>query len=105
MFCALIFAGTSCSDSSKKETKAQKSTSVTMNKQQGCIDDGKCFMCNPDMREKGRLWCAEHKRYEDRCFICHPELEEKGRLWCREHSLYEDECFLCHPEILDKKQL
>ncbi|MCB1120973.1 MAG: efflux RND transporter periplasmic adaptor subunit [Verrucomicrobiae bacterium] len=58
-----------------------------------------CFICDPAKREKGRLWCTEHARYEDRCWICHPELEDKDRLWCKEHSLYEDECFLCHPEL------
>ncbi len=56
-----------------------------------------CFICDPALREKGRLWCPEHDRYEDRCWLCHPELEDKQRLWCKEHSLYEDECFLCDP--------
>ena len=50
-------------------------------------------------RDKGRLWCKEHGRYENRCWPCHPELEEKDRLFCKEHALYEDECFLCHPEL------
>lgn len=62
-----------------------------------------CFMCDPALRDPGRLWCKEHDRYEDRCFICHPELKEEGRLWCKEHNLYEDECIFCHPE-LKKKQ-
>ncbi len=44
-----------------------------------CQDDGKCFICNPTMRDKGRLWCREHDRYEDRCWMCHPELEDKKR--------------------------
>ncbi len=61
-----------------------------------------CFICDPGLRDKGRLWCREHGRYEDRCWECHPELEDKDRLWCKEHSLYEDECFLCHPELLEK---
>ncbi len=56
-----------------------------------------CFLCDPALRDKGRLWCQEHSRYEDRCWLCHPELEDKQRLWCKEHSLYEDECFLCDP--------
>jgi len=56
-----------------------------------------CFMCDPALRDQGRLWCKEHDRYEDRCFICHPELKEAGRLWCKEHNLYEDECIFCHP--------
>jgi cobalt-zinc-cadmium efflux system membrane fusion protein len=58
-----------------------------------------CFICDPSLREPGRLWCTEHDRYEDRCFVCHPELEDPERLWCTEHNLYEDECFLCHPEL------
>jgi len=58
-----------------------------------------CFICDASLREKGRLWCEEHKRYEDRCWECHPELQDKNRLWCKEHSLYEDECFLCRPEL------
>lgn len=61
-----------------------------------------CFICDPALRETGRLWCVEHSRYEDRCWLCHPELEDKERLYCNEHSLYEDECFLCHPELKDK---
>ena len=60
-----------------------------------------CFICDASKREKGRLWCNEHARYEDRCWYCHPELEDKSRMWCKEHSLYEDECFLCHPELKD----
>lgn len=62
-----------------------------------------CFICDPSLRDKERLWCYEHGRYEDRCWICHPELQDKSRLWCAEHSLYEDECFLCHPELLEAK--
>lgn len=61
-----------------------------------------CFICDPTLREAGRLWCQEHSRYEDRCWICHPELQDKARLYCNEHGLYEDECFLCHPELKDK---
>lgn len=58
-----------------------------------------CFICDPTKRDKGRLWCNEHGRYEDRCWICHPELEDKGRLYCKEHFLYEDECHLCRSEL------
>lgn len=61
-----------------------------------------CFICDPKLREKGRLWCKEHNRYEDRCWECHPEAQDKKRLYCKEHSLYEDECFLCHPELKKK---
>ncbi len=60
-----------------------------------------CFICDPTLREPGRLWCEEHDRYEDRCFICHPEIKEADRLWCAEHNLYEDECVFCHPELRD----
>lgn len=60
-----------------------------------------CFICDPAKRDKGRLWCKEHGRYEDRCWLCHPELEDKDRPYCKEHGLYEDECFLCHPELKD----
>lgn len=58
-----------------------------------------CFICDPALREKGRLWCREHDRYEDRCWECHPELREEGRDYCEAHGLYEDECFLCRPEL------
>ncbi|MEK7780263.1 MAG: efflux RND transporter periplasmic adaptor subunit [Verrucomicrobiota bacterium] len=61
--------------------------------------DADCFICHPELREKGRLWCKEHNRYEDRCWECHPDAQDKSRLYCKEHSLYEDECFLCHPEL------
>lgn len=61
-----------------------------------------CFICDPKLREKGRLWCKEHNRYEDRCWECQPEAQDKKRLYCKEHSLYEDECFLCHPELKKK---
>lgn len=63
-----------------------------------------CFICDPKLREKGRLWCKEHNRYEDRCWECHPEAQDKKRLYCKEHSLYEDECFLCHPELKKKNK-
>ena len=72
-----------------------------------CVHDApedECFICNAELREKGRLWCKEHNRYEDRCFICHPELKDEKRMWCKEHFLYEDECHLCHPEIKEKKE-
>ena len=65
---------------------------------------GKCYICDPALRESGRLWCREHNRYEDRCFICHPEIKEEGRLWCDEHNLYEDECIFCHPELYKGKE-
>jgi len=58
-----------------------------------------CFICNPALREKGRLWCKEHGSYEDRCWECHPESQDKDRAFCKEHKLYENECFLCNPDI------
>ena len=62
-----------------------------------------CFICDASLRDKGRLWCDEHKRYEDRCLASAiPELQDKNRPWCKEHSLYEDECFLCRPELKGK---
>ena len=64
-----------------------------------CPTGEACFLCDATLRDKGRLWCVEHDRYEDRCWICHPELEDKNRLYCSEHGIYEDECHLCHPEI------
>lgn len=62
-----------------------------------------CFICDPSLRDEGRLWCQEHNRYEDRCWECHPEMQDTSRLWCEEHSLYEDECFLCHPELIKER--
>lgn len=58
-----------------------------------------CFICDASKRDKGRLWCREHGRYEERCWLCHPELEDPDRPYCTEHFLYEDECFLCRPEL------
>lgn len=63
-----------------------------------------CFICDPALRDKGRLWCKEHNRYEDRCWECHPDQQDKNRLFCEEHGLYEDECFLCRPELNAKGQ-
>lgn len=60
--------------------------------------EDECFICHPELREKGRLWCNEHERYEDRCFICHPELRDESRQFCEKHGLFEDECHLCRPE-------
>ena len=56
-----------------------------------------CFICDPALRDKSRLWCKEHNRYEDRCWPCHPDAQDKKRAFCDEHGLYEDECFLCDP--------
>lgn len=58
-----------------------------------------CFMCDPEKRESGRLWCRGHNRYEDRCWPCHPELEDKDRPFCEVHFLYKDECHLCNKEL------
>lgn len=61
-----------------------------------------CFICDPALRDKNRLWCREHDRYEDRCWECHPEARDQNRPYCNEHGLYEDECFICHPEARPK---
>lgn len=61
--------------------------------------DETCFLCDPSKRESGRLWCAEHNRYEERCWICQPQLEDASRAYCEEHHLYEDECHLCNPAL------
>ena len=58
-----------------------------------------CYLCDPSLRDKGRLWCKEHNRYEDRCWACHPELQDKSRPFCKEHGLYEDECLFCNPGL------
>lgn len=54
-----------------------------------------CFICDPALRDAGRLWCGEHGRYEDRCWLCHPDLRDPARTFCAEHGLYEDECVIC----------
>ena len=56
-----------------------------------------CFICDASKRDKGRLWCKEHDRYEDRCWECQPQMRDADRPYCEEHGLYEDECFLCDP--------
>jgi len=61
-----------------------------------------CFICDPTKRERGRLWCAEHGRYEDRCWECQPQLRDADRPYCEEHGLYEDECFLCDPSRAER---
>ena len=63
-----------------------------------------CFICDPALREKGRLWCKEHNRYEDRCWECHPDLRDTKRQFCDGHGLYEDECFFCNPALKAKSQ-
>ncbi len=62
------------------------------------MPEDECFICHPELRDKGRLWCNEHERYEDRCWLCHPELEDKERPYCEKHHLYLDECKHLHPE-------
>ena len=61
-----------------------------------------CFICDAALREKGRLWCKEHDRYEDRCWKCHPDERDAKRAFCEEHGLYEDECILCNPDAKTK---
>lgn len=69
------------------------------------MPEKRCFICHPELREKGRLWCNEHGRYEDRCWLCHPDLEDKERPYCKKHFLYLDECQHLHPELSGKKQV
>jgi len=63
------------------------------------IDASLCWICDPQLRDAGRLWCSEHERYEDRCWICHPDLRDADRLYCEKHGLYEDECVACRPAL------
>jgi cobalt-zinc-cadmium efflux system membrane fusion protein len=97
----MMFGWVEKSELSAGETSPSKReiSKVTVHKTSSCPAKKGCFICDPNQREKGRLWCKEHHRYEDRCWLCHPELEEKGRMYCHEHGIYEDECYLCHPEI------
>lgn len=88
------------SDTKKPEEKSTRSEAVLGSTAHTHSNPGEtCFICDPAKRDKARLWCKEHARYEDRCWLCHPEIEDKSRLFCKEHALYEDECFLCHPEL------
>lgn len=81
-----------------------------------------CFICDASKRDKGRLWCKEHDRYEDRCWLCHPELESgetseenydhsehsqdtSAVLFCNEHNLPEIECGICQPDLAASLQL
>jgi cobalt-zinc-cadmium efflux system membrane fusion protein len=66
--------------------------------------EDECFICHPELRDKGRLWCKEHGRYEDRCFLCHPELRDASRPFCEKHFLYKDECHLCDPKLEKKSE-
>ncbi len=95
-----IFISCSKKPPEKTESKVAAQTELCARHQLPAAD---CFMCDPKLREAGRLWCEEHDRYEDRCFICHPEIKEANRLWCAEHNLYEDECIFCHPELKKSK--
>ena len=56
-----------------------------------------CYRCDAAKREKGRLWCKEHARYEDRCWKCQPQMRDSKRAYCDQHKLYKDECHLCDP--------
>jgi len=61
-----------------------------------------CYLCDKSLREKGRLWCKEHDRYEDRCWICHPDAKDNKRPFCEKHFLYLDECIFCNLTIKKK---
>lgn len=79
----------------EQKTSAAKKTNCSLHE----APKNLCFICDPSLREKGRLWCTEHARYEDRCFDCHPDLIDTTRAFCEEHALYEDECFLCKAQL------
>ena len=49
--------------------------------------------------------CAAHDAPKELCFICDASLRDKGRLWCDEHSRYEDRCWECHPELRTRPPL
>jgi hypothetical protein len=91
----------------RSQTKQKAAAAPTGAPAAACAAHGapknQCFICDPALRDKARLWCREHARYEDRCWDCHPELQDKTRLFCDEHGLYEDECFICHPEVQKPK--
>ncbi len=107
-FAMLVFVAWGCGQGPSFESPVEEAAESGENRhEQGerCVSHDLsvriCFICDPGLRDSGRLWCAGHDRYEDRCFMCHPELQDSERLWCDEHNLYEDECFLCHPELRD----
>ena len=83
----------------QEEKNVEKKTNTHKHEKLG----EKCFICEPSLRDKDRLWCSEHDRYEDRCWLCYPEQQDKNRTFCKEHNLYENECFLCKPNINEKK--
>lgn len=41
-------------------------------------DDVLSLNLPPEERDRDRLWCTEHSRYEDECYICHPDLRPDG---------------------------
>lgn len=92
-------ADKSTGSAESKEESETGGSEIELHSKEDCPTGEACFLCDATLRDKGRLWCVEHDRYEDRCWLCHPELEDKSRLYCSEHGIYEDECHLCHPEI------
>lgn len=99
--CALltVLAPASGYGQEKADTPAARAAKAT------CPHDAPkalCFVCDPAFREKGRLWCTEHARYEDRDWLCHADARDKDRAFCEKHNLYQDECFLCKPELKAK---
>lgn len=91
----------------KKEAASQPATEAKPDpkrlycKEHKCYEDV-CIFCHEELREKGRLWCKEHNRYEDRCWVCHPDQQDKKLAFCEKHFLYVDECFLCNPALKKK---
>lgn len=86
-----------------QSSEMQNKTSPTCKKHRLKLSE--CFICDKNLRVKGRLWCKGHNRYEDRCWDCHPDLQDKKRMYCKNHGLYEDECFFCHPDSDNAKKL
>ena len=100
---ASLFVVSGCGKT-ETDSNSGHNNEVVANAHSHDVEGETCFICDETKREKGRLWCTEHARYEDRCWLCQPQLEDKSRLYCKEHSLYEDECFLCHPEVSDDNE-
>jgi cobalt-zinc-cadmium efflux system membrane fusion protein len=94
---ALVFALVGCDNGSGEHPGDGGAVATPAAAHEHPADVEACFICEPSLRDAGRLWCREHDRYEDRCWECHPELRDATRLYCEEHGLYEDECFLCDP--------
>ncbi|MCS7090633.1 MAG: efflux RND transporter periplasmic adaptor subunit [Verrucomicrobiota bacterium] len=104
MLAGMCLVGWGCARPVQEDTSLMKSPDASAESGgQRCLrhqaPSPLCFMCNPELRDRNRLWCSAHERYEDRCWWCHPELRESARPFCDLHGLYKDECFLCQPAL------